>query len=113
MLWSCPRSPCPTRATPARVATTSSIATSWSFADYADAFAAPAFAGDPLGELVACRCECGSFGCSERITLTFDEYETVRSQAGSLAVAPAHRFGFRSLTAHARFHHVEPADAQY
>ena len=83
------------------------------FADYADAFAAPAFAGDPLGELIACRCECGSFGCSERITLTFDEYETVRSQAGSLAVAPAHRFGFRSLTAHARFHHVEPADAQY
>ena len=82
-------------------------------ADYADAFAAPAFAGDPLGELIACRCECGSFGCSEQITLTFDEYETVRSQAGSLAVAPAHRFGFRSLTASVRFHHVEPADAQY
>jgi hypothetical protein len=83
-------------------------------ADYADAIAAPAFAGDPAGtEHIACRCECGSIGCSEQIALTFDEYELVRSHTGSFAVAPAHGSGFRPLAANARFHHVEPADADF
>jgi hypothetical protein len=81
-------------------------------ADFADAIAAPAFAGDPLGsELIGCRCECGGEDCSRQITLTFDEYESIRSHVGSLAVAPAHGYGFRPLAAHARFHHVEPVEA--
>ena len=55
--------------------------------------------------------EGGGIDCSEQIALTFDEYEAVRSHTGSIAVAPAHGYGFRPLAAHARFHHVEPAEA--
>jgi hypothetical protein len=35
-------------------------------------------------------CECGSGGCSERVSMTFEEYEAVRAGATTFVVAPGH-----------------------
>jgi hypothetical protein len=35
-------------------------------------------------------CECGADNCVEKITLTREEYERVRSEARQFAVAPGH-----------------------
>jgi hypothetical protein len=44
------------------------------------------FGGEPL-DLI---CECGDASCVDRITMTQEEYEQVRSDSRQFAVAPGH-----------------------
>jgi hypothetical protein len=46
------------------------------------------FVGDE--ELFGIICECASLDCNERITLSTDEYEVVRSDPAQFAVKPGH-----------------------
>jgi hypothetical protein len=49
------------------------------------------FVGDE--ELYGIICECASLDCSERITLSKDEYAAVRSDPAQFAVKPGHTIG--------------------
>ena len=44
----------------------------------------------PEGGLVEFQCECGRDGCTERLRLTIAEYEHVRADNDSFAIAPGH-----------------------
>lgn len=60
-------------------------------------------------ELVECVCECGSRACDELISLSFEEYEAVRSDSRRFAVSPGHVFpeAERVVAGNERFEVVE------
>jgi hypothetical protein len=51
---------------------------------------AEGFAGDPDGALLDFVCECGRADCAQRIQLTRAEYEAVRAEPTTFAVASGH-----------------------
>ena len=49
-----------------------------------------ALAKRPIGETFEIVCECDREDCTERISISFDQYEDVRASATTFIVAPGH-----------------------
>jgi len=60
-------------------------------------------------ELHSFICECGDQDCSELISLTFDEYRTIRKDSRHFAVVPGHVFpdAERVIVQHERYEMIE------